>query len=268
MGIIQHCNSTICQTIAAARLARLTVERGDATVSVITCNVGCFGVDATQLEVRRLDIDGHILVIPHVSTASPRFYFQRDSGRWTVGFHFAHKLSPCGSHTTGRLQILSTTESTPVAQRSTNPYSILRSSGRLKIVVSGGRSDRASSIAQRLANDLLTYFMLDTDIMPETEALETQSDTGAGTGNIVVIGDPSGQYIRRCLAEQRTAFTVADQENGPPVLQLRGEPLNKLSQGNIMQSRAGFVHHTSHRCHVHASTRILSLLHNVVHNRA
>lgn len=93
--------------------------------------------------------------------------------------------------------------------------------------------DRAASIARRLANDLLTYFKLDADIVPETEVLETQDDTHAGTGNIVVIGSPGGQYIRRCLAKRRTAFTIADQENGPPVLQLRGEPLNGLSQGNI-----------------------------------
>jgi hypothetical protein len=171
-------------------------------------------------------------------------------------------------------QILSTAESPPpAAQRSTNPYSILRSSGRLKIVVStatsgeGGGSNGATrmmSIARRLANDLLTYFKLDADIVPETEMEEpevletdienegddavtvtcagtgagagagtgTEEGTEKGTGNIVVIGGPSGRYIRRCLAKRRTAFSIADQENGPPVLQLRGEPLNGVSQGN------------------------------------
>lgn len=148
-------------------------------------------------------------------------------------------------------QILSTAKSPPpAAQRSTNPYSILRSSGRLKIVVStsGGSNGAIMSIARRLANDLLTYFKLDADIVPETEmeVLETEiksegvtatyagtgAGTGTGTGNVVVIGGPSGQYIRRCLAKRRTAFSVADQENGPPVLQLRGEPLNGISQGN------------------------------------
>ena len=125
------------------------------------------------------------------------------------------------------------------------------------------------SIARRLANDLLTYFKLDADIVPETEVPETQGDTCAGSGNIVVIGDPSGLFIRRCLAKRRTAFTIADQEIGPPVLQLRGEPLNGLSQGNIMQSRAGFVHHTfAYRYHVYASTRILSFVDYAVHNRA
>ena len=133
-------------------------------------------------------------------------------------------------------QILSATESPRAAQRSTNPYSILRSSGRLTVVISGGsKLDHAMSIARRLANDLLTYFKLDADIVPETDVLEAQGDTSAGTGNIVVIGSPGGQYIRRCLAKRRTAFTIADQENGPPVLQLRGEPLNGLSQGNIYQ---------------------------------
>lgn len=117
------------------------------------------------------------------------------------------------------------------------------------------------SIARRLAHDLLTYFKLDADIVPEAEmeVLEkeieneegrdgdavtyaggtgTGARTGTGTGtvemtgNIVVIGGPGGQYIRRCLAKRRTAFSIADQENGPPVLQLRGEPLDGISQGN------------------------------------
>jgi len=98
------------------------------------------------------------------------------------------------------------------------------------------------SIARRLANDLLTYFRLDADIVPETEMeeevletdIENEGDTTvnyAGTGNVVVIGGPSGRYIRRCLAKRRTAFSIADQEKGPPVLQLRGEPLNGISQG-------------------------------------
>jgi hypothetical protein len=166
-------------------------------------------------------------------------------------------------------QVLPTYESPPpAAQRSTNPYSILRSPGRLKIVVStttttttttttsGQGSNGATtvmSIARRLVNDLLTYFKLDADIVPEEEmeeeVLETDTvenegvdttvnyaGTGAGagtvTGNIVVIGGPSGRYIRRCLAKRRTAFSIADQEKGPPVLQLRGEPLNGISQGN------------------------------------
>jgi len=97
---------------------------------------------------------------------------------------------------------------------------------------------------------------LDADIVPEAEMevletdIENESDivtyagTGAGagagtgtgkgkgTGNIVVIGGPGGPYIRRCLAKRRTAFSIADQEKGPPVLQLRGEPLNGISQGN------------------------------------
>ncbi len=145
-------------------------------------------------------------------------------------------------------QILSTAESPPpAAQRSTNPYSILRSFGRLKIVISttSEGSNGAISIARRLANDLLTYFKLDADIVPESEMedLETTTTTtetrgtsyaGTGTGNIVVIGGPSGQYIRRCLTQRRTAFSIADQENGPPVLQLNGEPLNGLSQGKII----------------------------------
>lgn len=158
-------------------------------------------------------------------------------------------------------QILSTAESPPpAAQRSTNPYSILRSAGRLKIVVSTAISEEGPngammSIARRLANDLLTYFKLDADIVPDAEMeevletdIENEGDavtvtyagtgagagtaTGKGTGNIVVIGGPSDRYIRRCLAKRRTAFSIADQENGPPVLQLKGEPLNGISQGN------------------------------------
>jgi hypothetical protein len=129
----------------------------------------------------------------------------------------------------------------------------------------GSNDGGTMSISRRLANDLLTYFKLDADIVPETEmeALETEMETrgdtgthegtgtgagtgaGTGTGNIVVIGGPSGQYIRRCLGKRRTAFTIADQENGLPVLQLRGVPLNGISQGNTMQPRVGFVSHHS-----------------------
>jgi len=85
------------------------------------------------------------------------------------------------------------------------------------------------SVARRLATDLLAYFKLDADIVHETELGD--DDTRAGTGNVVVIGSPSGQYIRRCLAKKRTAFTISDKESGPPELRLRGETLSGVSQG-------------------------------------
>jgi hypothetical protein len=69
-----------------ARLARLTVEMSDGIVSVVTCNVGCFSFDATQLEVRRLDIDGCTLAIPNGAAGDSQLYFQHDSGRWRVSF--------------------------------------------------------------------------------------------------------------------------------------------------------------------------------------
>ena len=132
-------------------------------------------------------------------------------------------------------------ESPPAPQRSTSPYSILRSPGRLKIVASGGvLSDRAMSIARRVANDLFAYFKLDADIVHETEILEAQHDdfhARMGTGNIVVIGSPSGRYIRQCLAKGKTAFTIAESDNSPPVLQLKGETLSGLSQGNLVQGQ-------------------------------
>jgi hypothetical protein len=136
-------------------------------------------------------------------------------------------------------QILSAPESPQGAQRSKNPYSILRSTGRLKIVVSGDL-DCATSIARRLANDLFTYLKLDADIVHETEIIEgphSNTHALAGTGNVVVIGSPSGQYIRRCLAKGRTAFTIAGKESGSPVLQLNGETLSGLSQGNLFSKR-------------------------------
>lgn len=72
------------------RLARLTVEMGDSIASVVTCNVACFSVEATQLpsQIRRLDIDGCTLSISDDGSAndSRLHYFQRDdSGRWRVG---------------------------------------------------------------------------------------------------------------------------------------------------------------------------------------
>jgi hypothetical protein len=77
----------------SARLARLMVEMGESVVSVSTCNVGCFSVDANQLEGRRLDIDGCTLAVldvsPSTSTGDSRLYFERDYGRWRVCFHFS-----------------------------------------------------------------------------------------------------------------------------------------------------------------------------------
>jgi hypothetical protein len=169
-------------------------------------------------------------------------------------------------------QILTAAESPREPQRSKNPYSILRSTGRFKIVVSGDL-DCATSIARRLANDLFTYLKLDADIVHETEIIVgPQSNTNAlGTGNIVVIGSPSGQYIRQCLAKGMTTFTIAEKESGSPVLQLNGETLSGLSQGNLFakQSTNGLVHHLSnYRYHVHTSTRIFSLLHDAIHDCA
>ena len=103
--------------------------------------------------------------------------------------------------------------------------------------MSGGvLSDCAMSIARRLANDLFTYFKLDADIVHETEILEVvqydDAHARTGSGNVVVIGSPTGQYIRRCLGKGRTAFTIVESESSPPVLQLKGETLSGLSQGN------------------------------------
>jgi len=129
------------------------------------------------------------------------------------------------------------------------------------------------SIARRLANDLFTYFKLDADIAHEAEILEARYDDAnarTGTGNIIVIGSPGGQYIRRCLAKGRTAFAIADSESSLPVLQLKGETLSGLSQGNLSHGNDGLVHIADLFCryYVHTSTRILTFLHDAVHNRA
>jgi hypothetical protein len=213
--------------------------------SVVTFNVACFSVEAARLpsQIQRLDIDGCTLSIPGNDPADdPRLhYFQRDdSGRWGVsvvsGLLSLSSLSYQVTHHHAVQILAAAAESPPEPQRSTSPYSILRSPGRLKIVVSGGvLSDCAMSIARRLANDLFTYFKLDADIVHEMEILEAQCEDAharAGTGNIVVIGSPSGQYIRRCLAKGMTAFTIVESESSPPVLQLKGETLSGLSQGN------------------------------------
>ncbi|KAI0005870.1 hypothetical protein BJV74DRAFT_761059, partial [Russula compacta] len=205
----------ILNLLVPGRLARLTVEVGDGIVSVVTCNVGCFSTDATRLQLRRLVIDGCTFAIPDDggSAGDSKLHFQRDSGTWGVSFQ--SPLTNCRRF---------------VPQRSTSPYSILRSPGRLRIVVSGDL-DCAMSIARRLANDLFTYFKLDADIVHETEVLETRGDDLSGTGNIVVIGSPSGQYIRRRLAKRRTAFSIVERESGPPVLQLGAEILSGPSKG-------------------------------------
>ena len=97
-----------------------------------------------------------------------------------------------------------------------------------------GDSDYELSAAQRLANDLFVYHKLDADIILETELLDTRGGTHPGTGNIVVIGSPSGRYIRQCLAKRRTAFSIADREGGSPVLQLRGQTLGGPFQGKVI----------------------------------
>ena len=81
------------------RLARLTVELGDSTASVVTRNVACFSVEATRLpnQIRRLDIDGCTLSIPGNDSAddSRLYYFQRgDSGRWVVGSFLVFPSDP------------------------------------------------------------------------------------------------------------------------------------------------------------------------------
>jgi hypothetical protein len=127
-------------------------------------------------------------------------------------------------------KVLPTGEAPPVApQRSTSPYTILRSPGPLRIVVSG-ESAYELSTAQRLANDLFVYHKLDAEIVLETEYLGV---TRPGIGNIIVIGSPSGQYIRQCLTKRRTAFSIEVGEDGSPVLQLRGQTLGGSSQGTV-----------------------------------
>ena len=139
------------------------------------------------------------------------------------------------------LQILATGESSArEAQRSTSPYTILRSSGPLKIVVSGGGSSgHEMSIARRLAHDLGVYYKLDADIVLDTElALSSPNSIStlveSESGNIVVVGNPSGRYIRQCLGKEKTAFSITDGQDGSPVLQLRGETLNDSTQGMII----------------------------------
>lgn len=149
-------------------------------------------------------------------------------GRWGVLFK-SPRILPSISQSR-RPQVLTAGESPPAAQRSTNPYTILRSPGPLRIVVSGD-SGYELSTAQRLANDLFVYHKLDADIVFETELLDS---THPGTGNIVVIGSPSGRYIRQCLAKRKTAFTIADGECGSPVLQLRGQTLGSPFQGKVI----------------------------------
>ncbi|KAI0306728.1 hypothetical protein B0F90DRAFT_1814573 [Multifurca ochricompacta] len=197
----------ILSLLATGRLARLTVKVTDGIVLVSTSNVRCFSIDASRLEARQLDIDGYAVAVPDLSI--PRLYFQNDTSGW---------------------RIPTAAESPWVTQRSMSPYTILRSSGPLRIVISGSLGSEMS-VAQRLASDLGVYYKLDADIVLETEVLKSQDRPHRG--NIVVVGSPSGRYVRQCLSKGRTAFTIAERESGPPVLQLRGETLTGLSQGIV-----------------------------------
>ncbi|KAI0295492.1 hypothetical protein BC826DRAFT_1104235 [Russula brevipes] len=212
------------------RLARLTVKMGDGIVSVITCNVGSFSLDALGLDVRRLDIDGTTLAIPEdlAGGDSTRLHFQRDSGRW---------------------RMLTAAETPQAAQRSTNPYSILRSPGRLRIVVSGGL-DGAMSVARRLATDLLAYFKLDADIVHETELGD--GDTRAGTG----------QRCRHWQSQWPVHTSMPGEEE---------DGVHHLGQGKWSARTAAEGRDIEWRIpgyHVHTSTRIFSFRHDAVHNCA
>jgi len=205
-------------------------------VVVRTSNVGCFSTDITLLDARQLDINGCIITVPDMPGS--RHCFQNDSGKWSI---------------------LATGEKE--AQRSTSPYTILRSSGPLKIVVSGGgTSTHEMSIARRLAHDLGVYYKLDADIVLDTEMVlpspgSTTTLAEPESGNIVVIGNPSGRYIRQCLEKGKTAFGIVDKQDGPPLLQLGGETLNDSSQGIMFT-------------HPHGSSQSSTMLFIIAHDRS
>jgi len=105
-------------------------------------------------------------------------------------------------------------------------------------------SDRALSIARRLANDLSTYFKMDADIIfdTETEPLDLDGPTRGfdghalqNVGNVIVIGRPTGRYILWQLQNRRHVFSVTAPDKGDdiPVLQFKRETLCGSSQGNI-----------------------------------
>ncbi|KAH9004981.1 hypothetical protein EDB86DRAFT_3037142 [Lactarius hatsudake] len=233
----------ILNLLSPGRLARLTVEMVDGVAVVRTSNVGRFSIDVALLDARQLDINGCVITVPDVPGS--RLFFRNSSGKWRVsskppssGFTFTMALS-------------------------TSPYTILRSSGPLKIVVSGGgNSGHEMSVARRLAHDLGVYYKLDADIVLETDVMVPSPSPGSrrtlgesGSGNIVVIGSPSGRYIRQCLEKGKTAFSIADRQKGPSVLQLRGETLNDPSQGIMFT-------------HPHESSPSSTMLFVIAHDRS
>lgn len=118
------------------------------------------------------------------------------------------------------------------------------------------------------------YYKLDADIVLDTEMVLSSPDsattfTEPEVGNIVVIGNPSGQYIRQCLEKGKTAFSIEDrQDGGPPLLQLRGETLNDSSQGILYLLTWSFIIlNTTRRYPIHTSTRKLAIVYNAVHHR-
>ena len=101
------------------------------------------------------------------------------------------------------------------------------------------------------------YYKLDADIVLDAEMVlssldSTTAHTEPEPGNIIVIGNPSGRYIRQCLEKGETAFSIVDRQVGPPLLQLRGETLNDLSQG-IVYFYQPFVIVNRHRSQVSCS---------------
>ncbi|KAH9079250.1 hypothetical protein EDB83DRAFT_2513796 [Lactarius deliciosus] len=228
----------ILNLLSPGRLARLTVETVDGVVVVRTSNVRRFSIDVGS--ARR------------PTTGYQRMHYNRPRRAWLTA------LIP-----EWLWQIIATGESPAwEAQRSTSPYTILRSSGPLKIVVSGGgNSGHEMSVARRLVHDLGVYYKLDADIVLETDVMVPSPSPGrrtlgeSGSGNIVVIGSPSGRYIRQCLEKGKTAFSIADRQKGPSVLQLRGETLNDPSQGIMFT-------------HPHESSPSSTMLFIIAHDRS
>jgi len=86
---------------------------------------------------------------------------------------------------------------------------ILSSCDPIRFIVPDVTQSRELSAALRIAHDLNVHHRLDAEIVLESEALPLLDAGPWSDGNIVFIGKPSSEFVRRVLEDQKTPFGVA-----------------------------------------------------------
>lgn len=108
---------------------------------------------------------------------------------------------------------------------------VLSTTGPISIIISDVPDAEHSELlaAQRLAHILQLYHRIDTQIITEAEI---RAGSGWPIGNIVFIGHPSSQLVKKLLDLERTPVRVKDD-----ILHVGRRPFDKAEQGSCTCSR-------------------------------